>query len=122
VAKGSWSAMKPGDYRDLIEIYQRTIDEAKEPKLPPGKGEEKAATVEVVETVAEVERRIRERGDIHAVVFVSRGMKREAEKFATTYPSVRTIVFTGLVPEGKVIWIDKNWATNSKVIQDIILN
>jgi len=44
---------------------------------------------------------------ITAVVFISRGMEKEAERIAKAYPKVRVIVFTGLIPEGKVIWVKK---------------
>ncbi len=122
VAEGSWGRMKEGDkgYKEEIQYYTTFLEAAKSPRL--GGGEEKAATVKVVPT-AEVAEEMIKSGGVDAVVFISRGMEVVAEQFAGAYPETRIVVFTGLIPKGKVIWVNKIWdtATTHKGVQDVVL-
>lgn len=118
VAEGHWGEVR--DYRDMIESYRRILAAAEVTKFS-GNGTEKEAIVEVVETAKEAEREIN-CGGIYAIIFISRGMEMFAEKFAATYPKIKVVVFTGLIPYGKVIWIDKMWATEPQVVQRIVLH
>ena len=56
------------------------------------------------------------------VVFISKGMEREAEKIARENPRVRVIVFTVHIPEGKIVWALKSATASRELIQDIVLD
>lgn len=125
--EGQWGLVKPEDYKEQISLYQQTLDEEEEPYGSEGRqvGFRRAAEVRVVATANEAEKIIKtaplnER--IGVVIFISRGMERIAEKLAATYPKTKVIVFTGLIPEGKVIWVSKAWATSPEAIQNIVLH
>jgi len=119
VKEGQWGSVKPEEYEEQIELYQRILDEAKDYKG------EKAAKVEVVATAEKAEKIIKTaplNDKIDVVIFISRGMEWIAEKFAATYPRTRVIVFTGLIPEGKVIWLQKSATIGGETIRDIVLH
>jgi hypothetical protein len=119
VKEGRWGLVEPKEYQEQIEFYQKVLDRAEAPSLY-GRGKEKAAEVRLVETAEEAEKITRiER--VKAIVFVSRGMEVQAEKFAEAFPKTKVIVFTGAIPEGKVIWVNKACMSDSKQIQDIVL-
>jgi hypothetical protein len=114
VKEGRWGTVKPEVYREQIEMYQRYLDEAKDFQ---GK---KAAQVTVVDTAEEAEKRVKMEADV--VVFISKGMEREAEKMARENQRVRVVVFTGDIPEGKIVWALKSTTAGRGLIQDIVLN
>lgn len=114
VKEGSWGSVKAESYQKQIETYQRYLDEARDFR---GK---KAAQVTVVNTAEEAEKRVKMEADV--VVFISKGMEREAEKIARENPRVRVIVFTGDIPEGKIVWALKSAAADRELIQDIVLD
>lgn len=100
------------DYKNLIdslvELLVRTTSRADE------------VSVEVAPTAESIVSRInRERIDV--VIFVSRDMARVAEDFAKIFPMTRIVVLTGLIPEGKIIWLDKNWC-NSEIIRKVVFS
>lgn len=114
VKEGCWGEMKPEDYQVQIEMYRQILEEAKDTQ------ESKAAEVTVIDTIEEAEKRLKMEADV--VVFISRGVEREAERIARENPNVRVIVFTGLIPKGKVIWVDKAMTMSRETIEDIVLH
>ena len=125
VKEGQWGGIKEEDYLPLVNLYREVLERAEVPG-PYGDGKkEKAARVEVVATVAEAEKKIKEaplNQRIDVVVFISRGVEVEAERLAKSYPKTRIVVFTGLIPEGKIIWVDKAHCADPKMIENIVLH
>lgn len=124
VEEGQWGGVKAEDYRSVINLYREVLETAEVPSLSVQGKKEKAAEVQVVATVAEAEKKIKEaplNQMIDVVVFISRGQEFTAERFAKTYPRTRIVVFTGLIPEGKIIWVDKGHCDH-KMIENIVLH
>lgn len=76
-------------------------------------------------TAVEAEEKIRrevlnQKTDV--VIFMSRDMGWWAKKFAAAFPEKKILVFTGLVPEGEVIWVDKWLIADPQNLRDIVLN
>ncbi len=113
VKEGQWGWVEPEEYQELIKLYTGILEEAKD-----SLGNQ-LAQVTIVDTIKEAEARIRMEADV--VVFVSRGVEEEAERIAREHPKIRVIVFTGLIPGGKVVWVQKTWAASRESIQNIIL-
>jgi hypothetical protein len=126
VAEGQWGQLKPEDYQPQIEMFRRVLEEAEEPYGSEGRqvGTRKTIQVQVAKTVAEAEMMIKDAAidtRPEVVIFISRGMEAIAERFAAIYPKIKIIVLTGLIPEGKVIWVHKGWLLGSKFLQNIVL-
>jgi uncharacterized protein involved in cysteine biosynthesis len=120
VKEGHFGEVKQEEYAEEIELFRHALEVAEVPSLIGREKKEKAAKVEVVETAQEVEK-ILSREKVDAVVFISRGMESSAEKIASSYPKTRITVFTGLIPDGKVVWVDKTWITGKEIIQRPVL-
>lgn len=115
VAEGQWGSVRPEEYQGQIRLYQEILSEAEDSE---GK---KAALVTIVDTIQEAERKLKEEG-ADVVVFISRGVEKDAERIARENPRTRVVVFTGLIPEGKVVWVSKAHAADRKTIQSIVLH
>ncbi len=111
VKEGHWGSVEPKEYLEQIEIFKEVIESAEDSL---GK---KLAQVTIIETAKEAQEKVT---GSDAVIFISRGMERVAEKMASENPRVRVVVFTGLIPKGKVIWFDKGWF-DRKAIQNVVL-
>ena len=115
VAEGQWGSVRPEEYRGEIRLYQRILSEAED------SGGNKAALVTIIDTIQGAERKLKEEG-ADVVVFISRGVEKDAERIAKENPRTRVVVFTGLIPEGKVVWVSKAHAADRKAIQNIVLH
>lgn len=113
VKEGQWGLVNPEDYQKQIEFYKSILEAAKD-----SRGEKKAR-VKIVATAEEAERRAGMEADV--VVFISREMEVAAEKLAKNLPRIKVVVFTGAIPKGKVIWVDKAGTADRKMIQQIVL-
>ena len=119
VKEGQWGDMKPEEYQPLINYFQQTLEKAELPSLYQEGRKEKTVEVRIIETAQDAEKILKTEG-ADAVLFISRGMEFTAERLATLYPRTRVIVFTGLIPERKVIWINKIWL-NPELIENVVL-
>lgn len=119
VKEGQWGDIKPEEYQLLINYFQRTLKKVEFPSLYQEGRKEKAAEVRIIEATQDAEKILKTEG-ADAVLFISRGMEFTAERLATLYPKTRVIVFTDLIPERKVIWIDKIWL-NRELIENVVL-
>lgn len=70
----------------------------------------KEIDVEIVENIKVVRDRIRSK-PIHAVIFLTRTLAETAQKMAAEYPPTRFFIFTGRIPEGREIWIEREWVS-----------
>lgn len=120
VKEGQWGDMKPEEYQTLINYFQRTLETAEFPSLYQEGRKEKAAEVRVIEAAQDAEKILKTEGADAVLFIISGGMEFTAERLATLYPGTRVIVFTGLIPERKVIWIDKLWL-NPELIENVVL-
>ncbi len=119
VKEGQWGQATPEDYELQVKYLQETL-EAEVPALHGGT--QKAADVEIFATAKEAEHRIQTGTGVSAIVFVSRDMERTAEEMAARYPRMRVAVWTGFIPDGKVIWIGKGWTTRAEDLRAHILS
>ena len=118
VREGQWGSVEKETYEVFIQTVQEAIQEVETTRH----GEkEKAAEVVLVESAEMAKVMIKTR-EIAAVVFISRGMELQAERLAQKYPRTRVVVFTGLIPEGKVRWIDKGWIPSKRDIARFVLH
>lgn len=126
VGEGTWGQATPGDYKDLVELFRDSLGGAVDSYSIPGSDQaenEKIFRVEVVATAVEAEQIIKSAAlnqPIEKVIFVSRGMELIAERLAATYPQIRVIIFSGLVPEGKIVWVNKSVIHDSNTLKDIV--
>lgn len=114
---GDLSAEK-GDYNKMIELITAALEE--EQKSLSGAGKEKPVEVTVVKTSNEAEEKMAG-NDVDIVVFVTRGMLAKARGIKATYPRVKVVVLTGLLPEDEVVLINKIWLNNYRSIRDHII-
>lgn len=122
VQEGQWGDLKPGDYQDFIDTLVRVLSKAeREFDSYLGKKGEKEAVIEVVATSAEAEVEIHQQG-IDVVIFISRSMETVAERLAKTFPKTRMIVITGLIPAGKVVWVNKISASSGEFLRKIVFS
>lgn len=68
----------------------------------------KTIKVEIVENVRAVKERV-QKETVHAVIFLTRTMAATVEKLALEHPPTRFFIFTGRIPEERVIWIEREW-------------
>ena len=113
VREGSWGQVTDEEYGEQVEMYKDILAGVKD-----NYGNEEAV-VEVIETIAEAERRVSLEAD--KVVFISRGAEQAAERIAKANPHVRVVIFSGLIPDGKVVWAHKISTANPKMITNIVL-
>jgi len=114
VAEGQWGMVTSEEYKEQVERYRRILEEAKDFQG------NRAAEVTIIDTIAEAEKRLATEADV--VVFISRGVEKAAERIVREHPRVRVIVFTGLIPEGKIVWVRKMFTADRETIQNIVLH
>ena len=109
VNAGEWGDMKQsrGDYDLLVEELEGILKEAKP-----------AAQVSVVPSTQDALYWVGT--DIGCIVYITRGMTREAKKVTAEHPDIRVVLFTGLLPEGEVVFVKKGCAS-AAYIEDIVL-
>ena len=119
IKAGEWGKLSQagGDYDHFTRQLQDTLDEAEQKRWTGGK--EKAAEVKVVKNVDEARAWLSGKG---VAIFLTRGMQYVAEALAKESPKMRVLVFTGLLPEGKVIYISKDWTTSIDRIKEFVLD
>lgn len=119
VRQGVWGSMDQAgedQFRVMIETWVRGVITK---DLDTGK-EAAAAEVETVEDVAAARERL-SRGGVDVLVLNSRSQISAARELNHTFPHVRIVVMTGLLPKEEIIIADKGWLTEEG-IRHIILN
>ncbi len=112
VASGGWGDLKPQDYRQFIEEHLKADLEEANKKYDQMKIENLKFSVEEAETSEEAVKRLA--GSHNGfLVYVTRSKELEAEKVAKENPHLKVIVFTGLIPDGKVRYVNKGWLSRS---------
>lgn len=122
IKEGTWRQGQAVAYEHYIEHLRRTLEEAL--KSSASGQQVNAAEVEVVDTFAAAESVIRLRAvneQPEIVIFVSRGMEKQAKALAVQHPEMKVMVFTGKLPEGEVIWVDKSSTAHSETLRRLVL-
>ncbi|MBI4032768.1 hypothetical protein HY374_03620 [Candidatus Berkelbacteria bacterium] len=114
VNAGHWGNLREGDddYTSLVEKLEESLKKAKRTDDQP------AADVRVVRSTDEALAWLYNRD---VIIYISRGMTDEAKKVAAEHPRIRVILFTGLVPDGEVIFVSKTWVYSSEQIRNVVL-
>jgi hypothetical protein len=107
---GDVSASK-GDYDKIIASFSEEL-EGMTQLATVGEGREKVATTITVKNTDEAIALIKGGGD-HSLVFLSRSMIPKAREVKRSYPKIRVVVFTGLIPDDEVIIVSKGWVGSS---------
>lgn len=69
---------------------------------------QKEIEVELIDDMEELKKKIRSEV-IHAVFFLAKKMAPAAQELAAEFAPTRFFVFTGRIPEGQVIYIEREW-------------
>lgn len=91
-----------GSYDNYVESLKKVLDLT-------FKSDEnnRFAPVKVVKSIEEA----KPLNDVDALIFVTLGMRYQAEEIQKKFPHLKIIVMTGLLPKGEVIIMHKNWLT-----------
>ncbi len=87
-----------GSYDSMVESIQLHLERAKDSQDRP------SAEVAVVATTTDALKWIWGRG---VIVYVTKGMIREARKVAAENPEVKVILLTGSLPVGEIVFVSK---------------
>ncbi len=105
VTSGQWGSVTPAEYKDFADIIK---DELEAESRRRQAGSERGLTVLLAPTVEEALEKFNVGGS-GSLIFLSRSEASRAEEIAAQYPRLQVVLFTGLIPEGKVIYISKAW-------------
>ena len=108
VTAGGWGAVKPEDYSGFIQTLKEELDEANEAHKKRRDTSENKYDVSEAGTTEDALKLLNSRRE-GILIFVSRAKEHEAEKIAEEHPRLEVFLFTGLIPEGRVRYIDKRW-------------
>ncbi|MDP3762900.1 MAG: hypothetical protein Q8Q97_02405 [bacterium] len=113
VNEGEWGAVKreEGDYDEFAGTLEKCLTEA------TWSDGNKKAEVKVVKNSEEALSWLQNAG---AMIFVTRGMLWKAKEIAQKHRHIRVVLFTGLIPEGEVIFAEKAYL-NREQIKAIVL-
>jgi len=110
VKEGHWGDLRQekGDYDDTVDLLREVLNEAERIKDGTYYEKEKAAEVLVVSSLAEGLKKVTHPESGCTLVFVTRGMLREAERVKGEHPYLRVVLFTGLFPREDHVIILQN--------------
>ncbi len=106
------SSAEKSDYQPMVDYLVRHISGLTSPSCAG----EKAATVQVVTSVAEA-RELIYRADV--MFFMTLGLVQDARRMKAANPNVKVIVLTGLLPEKEVVLVDKGWLC-PEVVENLV--
>ena len=115
VDDGQWGSVKreKGEYDAVVEYLSRTL------KAVVNQEGERQAEVEVVKTTEGGLLWLGGTGGI--MIFVTRGMLEKARRVAKEYRHIRVILFTGDIPEGEIIFLNKSSLPNREDLANLVL-
>ena len=116
VKAGHWGNLRQskGDYDFVVQELEASLKEAASSDGKP------CAEVRVVESTEEALAWLYSRG---IIVYISRGMTDEAKKVAAEHRYIRAILFTGVIPDGEVVFLRKSWiSSDKKRNQELVLD
>jgi hypothetical protein len=103
VSAGEWGSAKraEGHYDELEQTFFRALEAAETTSFNSVK-KERAADVKMV---ASAEDALQWVGSFGTIIFMTRGLIHDAKRIARDRPSVRVVVYTGLIPEGEIVFV-----------------
>lgn len=106
VKQGEWGSLHQshGDYDLLTKELERRLHDEPD-RTHPDRPDERRFDVKVTKNTQDALSWINGSGG--AIIFISRSMIAEAKRVASEHPRLRVIVWTGLLPEGEVIFAYK---------------
>ncbi len=115
VNAGGWGDLsaEKGSYDNIARSFQDLLSRAKD-KDWYTQQEKPAAEVRIVTNNEEALSWLDGRG---TVIYLTRGMLREAHKVAEQYPQIRVVLLTGELPEGEVIITGKHWVDSEVLLK-----
>lgn len=75
-------------------------------------------SVEIVADVGLIKEKIRSEV-IHAVIFLTKNMAAVAQELAAEFAPTRVFIFTGRIPKGQAIFIEREWL-NPEFLRSIV--
>lgn len=119
VFAGEWGMARrsEGYYYEFEDMLFQAIDGATRHNSS-GQEREKVAEVQRFGSSSEALEWLNGEG---AIIYTTRGMEWEAETAAKKHPRLRVILITGLIPGGKVVYVQKDWALSEEVLTSIAL-
>jgi len=113
VNEGEWGSVKreEGTYDTFASDLEKYLTEA------TWSDGDKRAKVKVVKNSEEALSWLQNAG---AMIFVTRGMLWKAKEIAQKHRHIRVVLFTGLIPEGEVIFAEKGYL-NREQIEAIVI-
>jgi len=103
-----------GDYDSMIEFLERTLNGFKSVTEP----EQNCAQATVVNSVEEAESAVEE-GRADMLIFLTLGLRHEADRIKKQHPTVKVVVLTGLLPDDEVVLVEKEWMS-TQLLRDLL--
>ena len=122
VKEGGYGMVTQGEYDQLAEsisdYYEHLVKVGVE-KESSLSAEKSFASVEIIGSVEEAEKKARNH-EIDVLVFLTRGQVEKARKIQKACPWLRVVIYTGLIPDDEIIWVNKVWRMDT--VEDILLH
>lgn len=119
VTEGQWGIAVKEDYQRIADSMKESIERR---EIERNGRKEKLAVVDVISTLVEAEKMIRDapvNDRVDVLFFLSRGAISQARAIKKKYPLLLVVVLTGLVPEDEIVIVNKTWAM-AEFLEDLI--
>ncbi len=103
VKGGQWGSATPGDYERGARTLKRLL-EMDEDEKPGAEDERVFSSIEIVDGLKEA---MSVSSDI--VIFLSLGQINDARTLKRERLWVKVVIYTGLIPDEEIIWMNKSW-------------
>lgn len=120
INQGEWGMMEQsqGDYDPIVGALEGMLSTIMDPLLHVGR-EPPKGEVRVIDDAVEAQRWLRD-GDI--AIFITRGMISVAKRLAAERPRLKVFLFSGLVPNGEVVFAPKGIIPNEDALEQLIFH
>jgi len=113
VLEGQGESAMSEDYKVFADRLKGHLDMAEE------SGFKKAGEIMIVKKASEAEQIIRQER-VNVVIFLSRTMEIKAGEMAAAHPNTSVLIVADRFPEGKIVWVQKNWLSWANTIRELI--
>ncbi len=108
VKEGTYGGVKQEDYDEIAEIVRRVLEGLTRKNSSNLLEEEKVfASVEVVNTAEDA--RNKSLNNLDILIFLTLAKTEVARAIKKERPQTDVIIYTGLIPDDEIIWINKGW-------------
>ena len=105
VTAGQWGAATKEDYAFWVDLLKERLEGE---NVRRRKAQVREFEVELAESADDGLAKLKDRGG-RFLVFLSRSETEQAEQIANENHHIRVFVLTGLIPPGKVVYLEKSW-------------